>query len=261
MFDNIFLVLFTPLLGTIIGSTFVFFIKKEIPSQLQKVMLGFAAGVMIAASVWSLLIPSMDMCEHMGKMRVIPAVVGLLIGFVFMNFIDRVTPHLHFISSQTEGMKSKLSRTSKIALAVTIHNLPEGMAVGIVLATALEGNSLDITIAAAMAVAIGMAIQNIPEGAIVAMPMLAEGNSRIKSFVIGALSGLVEPIGAIITILVVSIVGPTLPYLLAFSAGAMLYVVVEELIPEASKGEHSNIATGGFVCGFALMMMLDVMLS
>ena len=258
---NILNILLIPLLGTVVGSAFVFFIKKDIPPKLQKIMLGFAAGVMVAASVWSLLIPAMDMSEEMGKMRVMPAVIGLFIGFLFMNMIDRITPHLHIGTSQAEGLKSKLSRTSKIALAVTIHNLPEGMAVGIVLATALEGNSPDITLIAAMAVAIGMSIQNVPEGAIVAMPMMSEGNTRIKSFLIGACSGLVEPIGAIITLLIVSIVSPALPYLLAFSAGAMLYVVVEELIPEASQGEHSNIATGGFAGGFALMMLLDVILS
>lgn len=249
-----------PLLGTILGSSFVFFVKKDIPLLLQKIMLGFAAGVMIAASVWSLLIPSMDMCELMGNWRVLPAIIGLLLGFVFMNLVDGLTPHLHVGSKSAEGLKSKLSKTAKLTLAVTIHNLPEGMAVGIVLATAMEGMSMEITMPAAMAVAIGMSIQNIPEGAIVAMPMLAEGNTRFKSFLIGSLSGLVEPLGAVLTIVLVSIISPLLPYLLAFAAGSMLYVVVEELIPDASQGKHSNIATAGFAVGFALMMLLDVVL-
>lgn len=252
--------LFIPLLGTMAGSAFVFFIRNKIPTLLQKSLLGFAAGVMVAASVWSLLIPAMDMCEDMGKWQVFPATIGLLLGFGFLHLIDHFTPHLHADATMSEGIPSKLSRTSKLALAVTIHNLPEGMAVGVVLASALQGSG-EVTMAAASAVAFGMAIQNIPEGAIVAMPLRTAGNSRLKAFSIGTLSGVVEPIGAVITILLASILTPALPYLLAFAAGAMLYVVVEELIPEASLGKHSNIATIGFAVGFALMMILDVVLA
>lgn len=258
---EIYKIILIPLIGTIVGSSFVFLIKNHIPDLLQKTLLGFAGGVMIAASVWSLLIPAMDMVEESGKLKVIPAVVGLLLGFAFLYLIDRLTPHIHIDGNQSEGLRSKISRTWKLALAVTIHNLPEGMAVGVVIASAMEASSSGITMAAATAVAIGMAIQNIPEGAIVSMPMMTAGNSRFKSFLIGSLSGAVEPIGAIITILLVSVISPALPYLLAFAAGAMLYVVVEELIPEASQGKHSNMATIGFACGFALMMILDVVLS
>lgn len=253
-------ILLIPLLGTIIGSAFVFLIKDRIPDTLQKFLLGFAGGVMVAASVWSLLIPAMNMVEDMGKFRVIPAVAGLLLGFLFLYIIDKFTPHIHIEGNDSEGPQSKMSRTWKLVMAVTIHNLPEGMAVGVVIASAIDSVS-GITMAAATAVAIGMAIQNIPEGAIVSMPMRTAGNSRKKSFLIGALSGVVEPLGAIITILLVSVISPALPYLLAFSAGAMLYVVVEELIPEASHGQHSNRATIGFAIGFALMMILDVVLS
>ncbi|MBR4887308.1 MAG: ZIP family metal transporter [Muribaculaceae bacterium] len=260
MSSEILQIIMIPLLGTIVGSAFVFFIKERIPDLLQKLLLGFAGGVMVAASVWSLLIPSMDMCDAMGKLAVMPAAVGLLLGFGFLHLIDHFTPHLHADAMTAEGLPSQLSKTWKLALAVTIHNLPEGMAVGVVIASALQGNS-EISLAAASAVAVGMAIQNIPEGAIVAMPMRTTGNSRKKSFTIGALSGIVEPIGAIITIVLASFITPALPYLLAFAAGAMLYVVVEELIPEASTGKHSNMATVGFAFGFALMMILDVVLS
>ena len=256
---EIFKIILIPLLGTIIGSAFVFFIKNKIPSLLQKSLLGFAGGVMVAASVWSLLIPGMEMAEHMGKLQIIPAVVGLLLGFAFLYVIDMLTPHLHANATTPEGVKTNLSKTWKLALAVTIHNLPEGMAVGVIIASAIQ-YSTDITLASASAVAIGMAIQNIPEGAIVSMPMRAIGNSRKKSFIIGSLSGIVEPIGAFVTIALASLLTPILPYLLSFSAGAMLYVVVEELIPEASQGKHSNMATIGFAIGFCLMMVLDVIL-
>ena len=212
------------------------------------------------ASVWSLLIPGMDMCADMGRMAVVPAAVGLLAGMAFLLAIDRLTPHLHIGNSKPEGPRSRLSRTAMLSLAVTIHNLPEGMSVGVVLAGAMQQGSA-ITSAAAMAMALGIAIQNIPEGAIISMPMRAEGNSRLRSFTMGALSGLVEPLGALLVVALASVLAPALPYLLAFAAGAMLYVVVEELIPEMSEGEHSNIGTIGFAIGFTLMMVLDVVLS
>ena len=246
-----------PFIGTMIGSSFVFFMKKEIPGQIQKVLLGFASGVMIAASVWSLLIPSMEMTGGSGFKSVIPSVIGFLSGIGFLLLLDEITPHIHPISTKSEGMKSKLSQTTKLALSMTIHNLPEGMAVGVVLASQ---NSSALTISAAIAISIGIAIQNIPEGAIVAMPMRAAGNSRIRSFLIGTLSGIVEPLGTIAIILLASKLASTLPFLLSFSAGSMIYVVVEELIPEASQGKHSNISTIGFAIGFALMMVLDVVL-
>ncbi|CCY65417.1 metal cation transporter ZIP family [Prevotella sp. CAG:1124] len=249
-----------PFLGTILGAAFVFFMKGAMPSLVQKTLLGFASGVMVAASVWSLLIPGMDMCADMGRMAVVPAAVGLLAGMAFLLAIDRLTPHLHIGNSKPEGPRSRLSRTAMLSLAVTIHNLPEGMSVGVVLAGAIQQGSA-ITSAAAMAMALGIAIQNIPEGAIISMPMCAEGNSRLRSFTMGALSGLVEPLGALLVVALASVLAPALPYLLAFAAGAMLYVVVEELIPEMSEGEHSNIGTIGFAIGFTLMMVLDVVLS
>jgi len=232
--------------------------RKEMPALLQKALLGFASGVMVAASVWSLLIPSMEMGEGIG--RVLPACVGFLAGMGFLLFIDYITPHIHPATDEREGPKrSKLSRTTMLALAVTIHNLPEGMAVGVVLAGMLEG-AQGISAAAALSLALGIAIQNVPEGAIISMPLRAAGNSRWKSFLIGTLSGIVEPIGGLLVILLASLVTPIMPYLLAFAAGAMMYVVVEELIPETAEGEHSNIGTIGFAVGFALMMVLDVVL-
>lgn len=256
----LFLGLLIPFLGTIAGSTFVFFMKDEIPPRLQKTLLGFASGVMVAASVWSLLLPSIGFMEHAdGIMQVLPAAIGFVAGMAFLLFIDDITPHLHVGAGTPEGPKSHLSRTAMLALAVTIHNLPEGMAVGVVLAGALSGGT-DITTTAALAMSIGIAIQNIPEGAIVSMPMRAAGNSHGKSFAIGCLSGIVEPIGAIIVILLTSVLTPAMPYLLAFAAGAMMYVVIEELIPEASQGAHSNLSTVGFAGGFVLMMVLDVVL-
>ncbi len=242
-----------PFLGTALGSAFVFYMKKEMPALVQKVLLGFASGVMVAASVWSLLIPSMEMGQGTGA--VIPPTVGLLAGFAFLLLIDYITPHIH-ASGEAEGPRSSLSRTAKLALAVTIHNFPEGMAVGVAIAGALS--SANFNMAGALALSLGIAIQNVPEGAIISMPLRAAGNNRWKSFWVGALSGIVEPIGGALVILLASAVTPMMPYLLAFAAGAMLYVVVEELIPEASEGEHSNIATVGFAIGFALMMILDV---
>ena len=251
--------LLIPLLGTMLGSAFVFFMKKDMPLLLQKTLLGFASGVMVAASVWSLLIPAMEMCEADGKWAVLPAAIGFGLGMAFLLFVDYVTPHLHIDSDTPEGPRSHLSRTAMLSLAVTIHNLPEGMAVGVVLAGALQGG-IGISAAAALAMSLGIAIQNIPEGAIISMPMRAAGNSRLRSFVIGSLSGVVEPIGGVLVILLASAMMPVLPYLLAFAAGAMFYVVIEELIPEASEGSHSNLSTVGFAVGFVLMMVLDVVM-
>ena len=238
------LALLIPFAGTALGSGLVFFIKNGIPDKLQKAMLGFASGVMVAASVWSLLIPSIDMCADRGRFAMLPAITGLLAGFAFLLLIDRITPHIH-AGGQKEGPKSKLSKTAMLALAVTIHNLPEGMAAGI---------SDTITLS------IGIAIQNIPEGAIISMPMLAAGNSKAKSFLLGAMSGIVEPIGGALVLILASSVTGIVPYMLAFAAGAMLYVVVEELIPETAEGEHSNLGTIGFAIGFALMMLLDTVM-
>ena len=257
---NMWLILLIPLAGTMIGSAFVFFMKHDMPQLLQKTLLGFASGVMMAATVWSLLIPSMEMTGSEGFAHVLPAALGFLLGIAFLLAIDYATPHLHLDSETPEGPRSKLSRTAMISLAVTIHNLPEGMAVGVVLYGAMQGDGANIPMAAAMAMSLGIALQNIPEGAIVSMPMRAAGNSRWRSFVIGSLSGAVEPVGGLLVILLASMLTPVLPYLLAFAGGAMCYVVVEELIPEASEGSHSNLGTIGFAIGFVLMMVLDVVL-
>ena len=251
--------LMIPLAGTVLGSAFVFLMKREMPAVLQKTLLGFASGVMMAASVWSLLIPAIEQGEDKGAWAVLPAAGGFLAGMGFLLLIDALTPHLHLDSERPEGPRSHLSRTTMLTLAVTIHNLPEGMAVGAVLAGAMQGET-GISLAAAMAMSTGIAIQNIPEGAIISMPMRAAGNSRRRSFVIGSLSGIVEPIGGIAIILLASLMMPMMPWLLAFAAGAMIYVVIEELIPEASEGEHSNWSTIGFAMGFVLMMVLDVVL-
>lgn len=259
MNTSIIATLLIPFAGTLIGSAFVFFMKKEMPSLLQKALLGFASGVMVAASVWSLLIPSMEMSAGEGICTVLPAAIGFIAGMGFLLAVDYLTPHLHIGDESPEGLKARISKTAMLALAVTIHNIPEGMAVGVLIAGSLQ-DGIGIAPAAAMATAIGIAIQNIPEGAIISMPMRAAGNSRRKSFLIGGLSGIVEPIGAVLVILLASLMTPILPYFLAFAAGAMLYVVVEELIPEASVGQHSNISTIGFAIGFVLMMVLDVVL-
>ena len=251
--------LLIPLLGTMIGAAFVFLMKDEMSPRVQKSLLGFASGVMVAASVWSLLIPAMEMEVDEGKWAVLPAAGGFLLGIGFLLLLDELTPHLHIGTEKPEGLRSRLSRTAMLALAVTIHNLPEGMAVGVVFAGA-EGGIGELSLASALAVSIGIAIQNIPEGAIISMPMRAEGNSRWRSFIIGSLSGAVEPIGALAVVLLASLITPALPYFLAFAAGAMFYVVVEELIPEASEGEHSNLSTIGFAFGFVLMMILDVVM-
>ncbi len=258
--DGITLALLIPFAGTTLGAAFVFLLRDQMPVNVQKTLLGFASGVMVAASVWSLLMPAMDMCEDMGKWSVMPAAIGFLLGIAFLLLIDMVTPHLHLGDTHPEGIRAKLSRTTMLSLAVTIHNLPEGMAVGVVVAGAMQ-EGLGISAAAAMAMSIGIAIQNIPEGAIISMPMRTEGHSRWKSFIIGSLSGIVEPIGGLLVILLASQITPLLPYLLSFAAGAMLYVVIEELIPEASEGEHTNLSTIGFAVGFVLMMVLDVVLS
>ena len=251
--------LLIPLLGTMLGSAFVFFMKKDMSPRLQKSLLGFASGVMVAASVWSLLIPSIEMRAESGNWSVLPAAIGFLAGVGFLLLLDELTPHLHLGANKPEGPRSKLSRTAMLAFAVTIHNLPEGMAVGVVFAAASQGAE-GVTLASAVAVSLGIAIQNIPEGAIISMPMCAEGNSKAKSFLIGSLSGVVEPLGGLLVVLLAAWLTPFLPYMLAFAAGAMCYVVVEELIPEASSGEHSNLSTIGFAIGFVLMMALDVVM-
>lgn len=251
--------LLIPLLGTMLGSAFVFLMKGEMSLRLQKSLLGFASGVMVAASVWSLLIPAMEMEADKGALSVLPAAVGFFLGIGFLFLIDELTPHLHIGTDKPEGMTSRLSKTAMLALAVTIHNLPEGMAVGVVFAGA-ENGMANISVTSAVAVSLGIAIQNIPEGAIISMPMRAAGNSRWKSFLIGSLSGTVEPVGAVAVLLLASLLMPVLPYMLAFAAGAMFYVVVEELIPEASNGQHSNLSTIGFAIGFVLMMVLDVVM-
>lgn len=248
-----------PFLGTALGAACVFLMRRHMPQMLQKALTGFAAGVMVAASVWSLLIPSIEMTGKSGFASIVPAVIGFMVGILFLLFLDDVVPHQHIDSNESEGPKSHLSKTSKLVFAITLHNIPEGMAVGVALAAALENNAY-LPMAGALALSIGIAIQNFPEGAIVSMPLRAAGNSRRKSFVIGVLSGVVEPIGAVVTILLASAIVPILPYLLAFAAGAMMYVVVEELIPETQEGKHSNIGTIGFAIGFLLMMILDVLL-
>ena len=251
--------LLVPLLGTMLGAAFVFLMKGDMSPRLQKSLLGFASGVMVAASVWSLLIPAMEMEVAKGAWSVMPAAVGFLLGIGFLLMLDEVTPHLHIGTDKPEGPRSHLSRTAMLALAVTIHNLPEGMAVGVVFGGAEEGVA-GLSLASALAVSIGIAIQNVPEGAIISMPMRAAGNSKWRSFLIGSLSGAVEPVGALAVVLLASLMTPVLPYMLAFAAGAMSYVVVEELIPEASEGEHSNLSTIGFAVGFVLMMVLDVVM-
>lgn len=248
-----------PFIGTTAGAACVFFLKNEIKPLAQKALLGFASGVMVAASVWSLLIPAMDMSESMGRLAFLPAAAGLLLGVAFLLLMDRIVPHLHLGSEVSEGPKTTLKKTTMLVLAVTLHNIPEGMAVGVVLAGALMGES-QVSMAGALVLSLGIAIQNFPEGAIISLPLRSEGESRKRAFLHGMLSGVVEPVAAVLTILLASLIEPVLPYLLAFAAGAMIYVVVEELIPEASEGEHSNIGTIGFAVGFVIMMMLDVTL-
>ena len=251
--------LLIPFLGTTVGAGMVFFLKNNIKQSVEKLLLGFASGVMIAASIWSLLIPAIEMSEEQGKIGWLAPAVGFLLGMLFLLVLDSVIPHMHLDKEKPEGVKSKLKKTTMLVLAVTLHNIPEGMAVGVTFAGALLGNS-GITITGAFALAIGIAIQNFPEGAIISMPLKSEGISKGKAFLYGAISGIVEPISAIITILLTELVVPILPYLLSFAAGAMIYVVVEELIPESQMGEHSNIGTIGVALGFVIMMILDVAL-
>ena len=248
-----------PFLGTALGAACVFFMKKALSDRVQRALTGFAAGVMVAASVWSLLIPAMEQSAGMGKWAFVPAEVGFWIGILFLLLLDHIIPHLHQNSTQAEGPKSQLERTTMMVLAVTLHNIPEGMAVGVVYAGYRSG-SAQITAAGALALSLGIAIQNFPEGAIISMPLRAEGMSKGRAFLGGVLSGIVEPIGAVLTILAAGLIVPALPYLLSFAAGAMLYVVVEELIPEMSEGVHSDIGTVFFAVGFSVMMVLDVAL-
>ena len=254
-----FLGIMIPFLGTTLGASCVFFMKRSLSDLVQRSLAGFAAGVMVAASIWSLLIPAIEQSENMGKLSFLPAFIGFWSGVLFLLLLDRLIPHLHVGSEQAEGPKIKLGRTTMMVLAVTLHNIPEGMAVGVVYAGFLSGNT-QITAASALALSLGIAIQNFPEGAIISMPLRAEGEGKGRAFLGGVLSGVVEPIGAVLTLLAAQLVIPALPYLLSFAAGAMLYVVVEELIPEMSQGKHSNIGTIFFAVGFSVMMALDVAL-
>ena len=248
-----------PFLGTSLGAACVFFMKQSLSDRLQRSLTGFAAGVMVAASVWSLLIPSIEQSAALGAFAFVPAAVGFWAGILFLLALDHIIPHLHQNSGQAEGPKSRLQRTTMMVLAVTLHNIPEGMAVGVVYAGYLSG-SAQITAAGALALSLGIAIQNFPEGAIISMPLRAEGMGKGRAFWGGVLSGVVEPVGAVLTILAARHIVPALPYLLSFAAGAMFYVVVEELIPEMSQGDHSNIGTVFFAVGFSVMMVLDVAL-
>ena len=259
MNQNVLLGILIPFAGTALGSGMVFFMKKEMNGRLQKLLLGFASGVMIAASVWSLLIPALDMSEESGGIAWFPAAVGFLLGMGFLLMLDTLTPHLHFTEEKPEGMPAHLKKTTMLVLAVTLHNIPEGMAVGVTFAGAMTENAM-MTLTGAFALSVGIAIQNFPEGAIISMPLKGQGLSKTRAFIYGTLSGIVEPAAAFLTILLTGLVVPLLPYLLSFAAGAMIYVVVEELIPEAQTGEHSNIGTIGVAVGFTLMMILDVAL-
>ena len=251
--------LLIPFAGTALGSACVIFLKNNLSDTLQRALTGFAAGVMVAASVWSLLLPAMEQSQSMGKWSFVPAVAGFWLGILFLLGLDRLIPHLHRGSTEAEGVKSRLKRTTMLTLAVALHNIPEGMAVGAVYAGWLYGDS-SITLAGALSLSLGIAIQNFPEGAIISLPLRAEGLSKPRAFLYGALSGIVEPIGALLTVLLAAVRVPVLPYALSFAAGAMIYVVVEELIPEMSSGKHSNVGTVLFAAGFTLMMTLDVAL-
>ncbi len=251
--------LLIPFAGTVLGSSCVFFMKKELKASVQRALSGFAAGVMVAASIWSLIIPAMEQCADMGNLAFIPSFIGFWIGILFLLMLDTVIPHLHFNADQAEGPRAKFKKTTMMVLAVTLHNIPEGMTAGVVFAGLAAGNTA-ITSGSALALALGIAIQNFPEGAIVSMPLRAEGTSRRVSFLNGVLSGAVEPVGALLTMFAAGLVLPLMPYFLSFAAGAMLYVVVEELIPEMSAGKHSNIGVLMFALGFTVMMALDVAL-
>ena len=258
MFDIIFSILI-PFLGTVLGSGLVFFIKGKMSTNVQKAFSGFAAGVMIAAAFWSLILPSFDAASNMGKFSFIPVIVGLWLGFMFLMLLDKVIPHMHIDSGDVEGPSCNLKKSTMTALAVALHNLPEGIAVGVVLASATSTGST-VPISMAIALAIGIAVQNFPEGAIISLPLADCGVKKSKTFILGVLSGIVEPLGALLTLLLASFITPALPYLLSFAAGAMIYVVVEELIPEMTGGKHSHIGTICFAIGFSLMMILDVLL-
>lgn len=251
--------LFIPFVGTFLGAACVLFMRNSLNKMVQRALTGFAAGVMVAASIWSLIIPAIEQSEHLGKFSFIPAVTGFWIGILFLLLLDHIIPHLHMDSVDAEGPKTNLKKNTMLVLAVTLHNIPEGMAVGVVYAGLLVDNA-NITVATALALSLGIAIQNFPEGAIISMPLRSEGMSKFKAFGCGVLSGIVEPIGAALTILAASLVVPVLPYLLSFAAGAMMYVVVEELIPEMSQGSHSNVGTIMFAAGFTIMLALDVAL-
>ena len=256
---DIFLGILIPFIGTTLGSACVFFMKKSLGDLIQRSLAGFAAGVMVAASIWSLMIPAIEQSEDMGELAFFPAFIGFWAGILFLFALDNLIPHLHVGSEQAEGLKSRLGRTTMMVLAVTLHNIPEGMAVGVMYAGFLS-DSMQITAAGAMALSLGIAIQNFPEGAIISMPLRAEGESKSRAFLGGVLSGVVEPIGAVLTIIAAQLVIPALPYLLSFAAGAMIYVVIEELIPEMSQGRHSDLGTIFFAAGFSVMMVLDVAL-
>lgn len=251
--------LLIPFAGTSLGAAAVFFMKKELSRRISRALTGFASGVMVAASIWSLLVPALEQEKTMGRLSFLPAFIGFWLGIFFLLFLDSVIPHLHMNAEKAEGLRSKLQRTTMMVLAVTLHNIPEGMAVGVVFAGLLSGSKA-VTAGGALALSLGIAIQNFPEGAIISMPLHAQGQSKSKAFIGGVLSGAVEPVGAFLTILAAGLIVPTMPYLLSFAAGAMMYVVVEELIPEMSEGEHSNIGVMMFAFGFTLMMALDVAL-
>ena len=259
MVKTIIIGLLIPFIGTSAGAACVFFLKKDLKDSIQRALTGFAAGVMVAASIWSLIVPAIEQSEDMGSFAFLPAFTGFWAGILFLLLLDHIIPHLHVRINQTEGPKSKLTRTVMLVLAVTLHNIPEGMAVGVVYAGLMSG-SANITAGGALALALGIAIQNFPEGAIISMPLFSEGKSKPKSFALGVLSGAVEPVFGALTVLIAGLVVPAMPYLLSFAAGAMLYVVVEELIPEMSQGRHSNVGVISFAIGFSLMMALDVAL-
>lgn len=256
---EILLIIMMPFVGTVIGSSSAIFLGERLAAKMQNTLLGFAAGVMVAASVWSLLIPAINEAEAQAVVAWVPALVGFIGGILFMLLLDMLTPHLHPASNTPEGMRTSLGRSAMLMLAVTLHNIPEGMAVGVVVAGALSGQ-VDISTAGAVTLALGIALQNVPEGAIISLPLRASGNSRLKSLAYGTASGIVEPLASIVTILLIEHLIGAFPYLLAFAAGAMIYVVVEELIPESKNGAHSNLSTIGFAVGFAAMMVLDVAL-
>lgn len=256
---DVFFGLIIPFIGTAVGSAAVFFMKKELSAGLSRALTGFAAGVMVAASVWSLIIPAIEQSEQWGRLSFLPAFIGFWAGILFLLLLDHLIPHLHQNANAPEGPKSKLGRTTMMVLAVTLHNIPEGMAVGVVYAAFLAGTG-DVTLGGALALALGIAIQNFPEGAIISMPLCAQGQSKTKSFVYGVLSGVVEPLFGALTVLCAGMIVPAMPYLLSFAAGAMIYVVVEELIPEMAQGKHSHTGVMFFAVGFTIMMALDVAL-